>query len=105
MILYNVTMNVDNTVHEEWIGWMKNEYIPSLMNTGLFVEYKFLRMISEVGEEQIDTGTTYAVQYYLKNIEDFLNYIENFAPGLQQKILEKYGKQVLVFRTLLEVID
>ncbi|MEO8448027.1 MAG: DUF4286 family protein, partial [bacterium] len=28
MILYNVTVNVDDSVHDEWLEWMKTIHIP-----------------------------------------------------------------------------
>jgi len=103
MILYNVTLNVSNTIREEWFNWMLEEHIPEVLQTGLFVDYKFLKLLNEKGENPEDT--TYAVQYFLKDIQDFLLYADKYAPILQEKTKQKYGEQVLVFRTLLEVLN
>ena len=34
MILYNVTVNIDTDVEEDWIEWMKETHIPEVMKTG-----------------------------------------------------------------------
>ncbi len=102
-IIYNVTCSVENDIAEEWLVWMRKTHIPEVMQTGLFLSYKFLRVIGPVGEEIAES--TYAVQYVLPDIETFLNYTNNFAPALQAKTAQKYGERVLAFRTLLEVMD
>jgi hypothetical protein len=99
-IIYNVTSLVEHSIEQEWLDWMKNVHIPEVIQTGLFLEYKLLKLVSEESEG----GTSYAVQYLLHDIKDFLNYSENYAPALRQKSLDKYGEKVIAFRTLLEVI-
>jgi hypothetical protein len=37
-------------------------------------------------------------------MKDLHHYQVNFAPELQKKHLERYGKKVVAFRTLMEVI-
>ncbi|WP_026998496.1 DUF4286 family protein [Eisenibacter elegans] len=102
MILYNVTISIENDIHDEFIQWMLTEHIPEVMSTQLFVEYKLLRMLQ--AEEEAQGLTTYAVQYYLKGLEDFVQYSQHHAPELQAKTRQKYGERVLAFRTLLEVV-
>jgi hypothetical protein len=51
MILYNVTVNIDPEVHEDWLNWMKNTHIPDVLNTGMFIDNRFLRVLNtEEGE-------------------------------------------------------
>jgi hypothetical protein len=38
-------------------------------------------------------------------MEEYERYKQNFAPALQQKTKDKFGDQVLAFRSLLEVIN
>jgi hypothetical protein len=101
MIIYNVTVNVENDVKAEWLDWMKSTHIPDVMNTGMFTEYRICRLI---GDED-SGGVTYAVQYSCNNIQTYLQYQREFAPGLQVKTAEKYPNKLVAFRSLLEVID
>ncbi|TAE17630.1 MAG: DUF4286 family protein [Bacteroidetes bacterium] len=102
-IIYNVTNAVEEQIIPEWLEWMRRVHIPEVMQTGLFLEYKFLRVIGALGEE--DSGGTYAVQYVAESIEKFLDYAENHAPALRAKTQERYGERVMAFRTLLEMMD
>lgn len=102
MIVYNVTFNIEDSIRDEFLQWMKTSHIPSVMATGLFLEHKFLKLISNHGDS---VGTsTYAVQYYLKDLKDFLKYSDHFSPRFQQETIDKYGNQVIAFSTLLEEI-
>jgi hypothetical protein len=101
MILYNVTVNVAPDIHDEWLVWMKNEHIPEVLDTGLFVAHKMLKLLTETEND----GTTYAIQYFLNDISDFETYRNQYGPGLQAKSFQKFGDKMLAFRTLLEVME
>ncbi len=101
MILYNVTVNIEDDVHNEWLEWMKNEHIPEVMETGFFKEYKFLRIISRQPDE---TGMTYSIQYFAANYDDYHEYAQNHAPRLQEKTRQKFEGKFVAFRTLLETL-
>jgi hypothetical protein len=53
MIIYNVTVNVDNSVHDEWLDWMKSKHIPDVVATGCFTDGKIFRIL--VNEESGDS--------------------------------------------------
>lgn len=101
MIIYNVTVNVEEDIHTEWLDWMKTVHIPEVMATGLFIESKMLALISR---QEGETGFTYAIQYKTDSLEKYFNYRDEFGPSLQKKTLDKYGNKVLAFRTLMEEV-
>lgn len=101
MIIYNVTINIDNDVHTEWINYMKNTHIPDVMNTGYFLENKICKVLSTQDDE---TGHTYAIQYTCANMEDLEEYQKNHAPQLQKDHMSKFEGKFVSFRTLLEVV-
>jgi len=101
MILYNVTVNVEDAIHEDWIKWMREVHIPEVMNTGMFTEHKVLKILSLLPDEE---GTTYAFQYFCNSLADLEHYQQNFAPKLQQDHSKRYGDKVIAFRTILEII-
>jgi hypothetical protein len=100
MIIYNVTVNIDNTVHDEWLQWMKDVHIPDVMNTGMFTENRILKIL---GDEE-SGGTTYSIQYTCKSMNEFRQYEELFAPALRAEVNQKYKDKFVAFRTLLEVV-
>ena len=99
MILYNVTVNVDESISEEWLTWMKEVHIPDVFSTGLFIENRIARIHAE---EQ--GGISYSVQYLLKSWDDYNKYQREFAADLQKKHQLKYAQRCVAFRTVLEII-
>ncbi len=101
MILYNVTVNIDFDVEEEWKAWMKDIHIPEVMETGFFTANKFYKLLGEVPDAN---GSTYSIQYFAKDISSINTYLENHAPALMQKHLEKYRDKHVSFRTILQEV-
>lgn len=102
MILYNVTLNVDPLINEEWLIWMKEIHIPEVMATNKFISYSFYKIQNHNLE---DNSLNYSVQYHANTLEDFKDYETNYAPALKRKTIEKYGEKILAFRTILEKIN
>jgi len=101
MILYNVTVNVDPSVAEDWLTWMQTKHIPDVLNTGLFIENRLMRVLST----QEGEGNTFSVQYYLESMENYEMYRDLFSPALQKEHVDRYGSLCVAFRTLLESIS
>ncbi|MFK7953176.1 MAG: DUF4286 family protein [Ekhidna sp.] len=101
MILYNVTVNIDKDVENEWIIWMKDVHIPEVMETGYFTSYRMMKMLSESEDE---TGKTYAIQYTADSLDNLEEYLEKSAPKLQKQTIIKYGTKMAAFRSVLEEV-
>ena len=102
MILYNVTVQVEHSVVEDWLKWMREVHIPDVLKTKLFTEYKLCRLLND---EHSTYGVTYAVQYFLESSDDLDTYQKHYAPRLQADHYDRYGDKCLAFRTVLEVLE
>jgi hypothetical protein len=100
MIIYNVTVNIDNSVHDEWLEWMLRVHIPEVMITGMFIENRIYKVLTEEDAE----GTTYSIQYVCNSLKEYEQYRDIFAPALQAQHSNRYKDKFVAFRTLLEVI-
>jgi len=100
MYTYNVTISVDDSVHEAWVEWMRTEHIPEVLATGMFVDATLHEVLVEG-----DSGTTYAAQYRFCDPEDLQLYQQLHAPGLQAKSAARFGQKALAFRTLLRTVE
>ncbi|MBS1518140.1 MAG: DUF4286 family protein [Bacteroidetes bacterium] len=100
MILYNVTVSVEDSIHDEWLEWMKYKHIPDVIATGLFTEYKFFRIMPESPEEK-----TYSIQYFLNSMDDYKKYCDKYASDLQAEHTRKFRDKFVAFRTLLESVE
>lgn len=99
MILYNVTVNIDNDVREEWLRWMKEVHIPEVLKTGLFIDNRMFHVM--VNEEK---GTTYSIQYTLRSMDELHTYQRDHAPRLQKEHSDRYANKFVAFRTILEQV-
>jgi hypothetical protein len=99
MIIYNVTSNIDESIHKKWLEWIKH-HIPQVLATGHFTEAKFTKVLVKE-----DMGVTYSIQYRAKSREALEAYYKNDADRLRQDALKNFGDKVLSFRTELEIID
>ncbi|HZH65216.1 MAG TPA: DUF4286 family protein [Flavisolibacter sp.] len=101
MIIYNVTIKVEATIAEPWLRWLLNEHIPEVTGSGCFSSYKVVRLL-EVDDNE---GPTYAIQYWADAKADYNRYIENHAPAMRQKSIDKWGGRFIAFRSVMQVIE
>jgi len=101
MIIYNVTSNVEDGIHDAWMAWMMDSHVPKIMETGKFYKIKIVKVL---GDEQ-HGGTTYSVQYFAESREKLDEYYNQHSPSLRAEMRQKFGDSVLQFRTELEIIQ
>ena len=101
MIIYNVTTNIHESVHEKWMIWMQHKHLPEVLATGKFSSARMVRVLIE--EEM--GGTTYSVQYTTDSKATLEKYYLEDAPKLRDEALQLFGDKMLSFRTELELIS
>ena len=70
MVIYNVTANIDEGIHEQWLEWIQ-QHIPKVLSTGLFLKATFTKVLVE----ESMGGLTYSIQYLAPSkeaLESFL---------------------------------
>ena len=100
MIIYNVTINVDDSIHDQWLIWIK-AHIPKVLATGKFVN---ARLVKVLVDEELG-GTTYSVQYKAKSRENLEDYYKNHAERLRNEGYGLFADKMVAFRTELEILD
>lgn len=99
MYIYNVTINIDQSIHDSWLQWMQQEHIPAMLDTGKFSK----ALMTKVNVEEEMGGITYSVQYTTDSKATLEKYYAEDAPTLRAQSKPFEGKFV-AFRTELEVI-
>lgn len=99
MYIYNVTVNVEEVIHDIWLKWMTSQHIPAMLATGKFSKALMTRVVIE--EEM--GGKTYSVQYTTDSKETLEKYYLENAEELRAQSKAYEGK-IVTFRTELEVI-
>ena len=100
MYIYNVTLSIDKSIHDEWLKWIHN-HIPEVLATGKFISAKLTQVLIE---EEMD-GVTYSVQYTAKSREDLDSYYKEDANRLQADGMRRFADKVLAFRTELKIVN
>ncbi len=101
MYIYNVTLNIDETIHDQWMQWMKSKHIPDVLATGKFSAAKMCKVLVE--EEM--GGITYSIQYTTDSKTTLEAYYREDAPRLREDIMKLFAGKFVAFRTELEVVS
>ncbi len=100
MIVYNVTINILAEKESEFVKWMKQIYIPRVMETGFFFEHRFLRLL----QEQED-GINFAAQFHTETMEKMLQFDKIHARDIDDLLDSTFQTEYISFRSLLESIE
>ena len=100
MYIYNVTVNVEEDIHDQWLQWMRTTHIPEMIATGKFTHAKMLKVL--VTEET--GGITYSIQYLTDSKETLESYYAEDASRLRQDGMSRFAGKFVAFRTELEVV-
>lgn len=98
-ILYNVTVKVESSIHQEWLEWMTSVHIPDLMATGCFESFRLTRILGDDDEH----GVGFAIQYLASDMKGFETYQQTHAQRLQKEHSDRYHNKYVAFRTLMQI--
>ncbi len=101
MYIYNVTTNIEESAHEDWLRWMKDIHIPDVLATGKFLNAKMSKVLVE--EEM--GGITYSVQFTTVDKETLEKYYMEDAERLRQDASKLFAGKFVSFRTELEIVS
>ncbi|HBK83449.1 MAG TPA: DUF4286 domain-containing protein, partial [Flavobacterium sp.] len=99
MIIYNVTINIEQSIQEQWLQWMQNKHIADVLATGIFNNARLVKVLVDE-----DDGVTYSVQYFCDSKAKLNEYYKKYAHRLQQDAQALFGNKIIAFRTELEVL-
>jgi hypothetical protein len=100
MILYNVTIIIEESIHEPWLKWMQDVHIGQVMDTGCFASNRMLKVLDSPNE-----GITYCIQYVADSLEKYNEYKDKYAAQLQADFPPEFANKFVSFRTLMEFAD
>lgn len=99
-IIYNITINVDEQVHDKWLEWVRNVHIPQVIDTGCFERSRLLRIHAfEQG------GLTYAVQFEARDMESYNRFQSEFSKTIDLCLDPRFSGAAQTIKTVLEVVD
>jgi len=100
MYIYNVTINIEESIQEEWLNWMREKHIPEMLATGKFIKALMTQVM--VNEEM--GGFTYSVQYTSHSKDMLEKYYKEDANHLRNEAQKLFSNKFVAFRTELDII-
>jgi hypothetical protein len=101
MIIYNVTIKVEQSIADAWLQWLLSEHVPDVMGTGCFSSHKVVRLL-EVDDSE---GPTFAIQYNAESKADYNRYIQMHAEEMRKRSFDKWGNGFIAFRSVMQVVQ
>lgn len=98
MIIFNVTTIIEENIHQEFLHFMHQVYIPAVMASNKFEDAKLFRLT-----EPVNDGITYCAQYFANSREDLDTYREEYLPNLQEILVQQFPNKIVFFPSILEL--
>lgn len=100
MLIFNITFNVESRISEQWLKWMKTNFIPLALETKLPKEIKVMRLLNEKENED----RTYAFQFHFKSMEDFMQFEMQHRERISDRYQMLFRGKLVEFTTLLQEV-
>ncbi len=101
MIIFNTTYHVDQEVHDEYIKYIREVFIPNALASGFLYEARLVRIVAQHNEP----GTNYSLQFRVKNNDTLDLWLSMAGNQLNKDLVARFGNKVAGFVTLLEEVD
>ena len=101
MIIYNTTYHVDLTVEDNFVIWIKEVFIPSVLKQEVLKNPRFHKILSHVEPGQ----TNYALQWEVDSPATLHKWHMEHASFPATELAKIFDDKVLSFDTLMRVVE
>lgn len=100
MLVYNTTFQVDDDVHDNFLIWIKECYIPEVLKHGTLSAPRICRILSHR-----DEGSSYSLQWEVENSTLLHRWHLEQGARLNDELLKIFKDKVVGFPTLMEIVE
>ena len=101
MIVFNTTFHVEAALHEEFVNYMLEVYIPMSTRSGLLTSPRLARVFGQEGEE----GLSYAMEFTAADLMALEKWNSEESNRVVTPLLEKFKEKVAGFSTVMQTIS
>jgi len=101
MLIVNTTYQVSEDCQQDWINWVKAEYIPEVTKTDLMVYPRFFRLLVETEPGNV----SYALQFEVKDLDTLENWFQRYGTEMQTTMSNRFQEKVMGFTTMMETVE
>ena len=99
MFIYNITVLLEEPIGQEWLSWVKSNYIKTVMETGFFQSCQLLQVTDSPNE-----GLTYCLQFRTNEISLLQSYQNLYATQIESEHQFAFGNQLVTFSSTMQLI-
>jgi hypothetical protein len=101
MLIFNTTYLVADKMHGTWHKWLYEHYIPSMLESGYFDKPQVAKVLTNEQQE----GVSFSVQFHISTMDLLESWNEKYAQAFLADFTKRFGQEVLLFSTVLEIIE
>ena len=101
MIVFNTTFHIEEGIHEEFIEYMLQVFIPMSTKSGLLTSPRLARIF---GKED-DEGLSFAMEFEVADIIAMEKWNAEESNIVYAPLMERFKEKIIGFSTLMQTID
>ena len=100
MIIYNTTFHTHTSTEQDFLKWLREEYIPAAVRDGRLSEPRLTLVLNA---EESD-GRNYSLQFRADGLDALRDWYAEVGDDLLAALPSRFGDKVAGFTTLLEEV-
>lgn len=101
MIVLNTTFHIDEELHDEFVKYMLQKFIPMSIKGGILTSPRLARIF---GKEE-DEGFSFAMEFQVADIEQLEKWNREESGNVYDPLMEKFKEKVIGFSTVMQTIE
>lgn len=100
MLIYNTTFHTEDDVHNNFLIWLKESYIPEVEKNGVLKSPRLCRVLSHH-----DEGSAYSLQWEVENSAALHRWHMDQGVRFNDELTKMFKDKVVGFPTLMEIVE
>lgn len=101
MIVFNTTFHVEEDIHQEFVEYMLQHFIPMSTKSGLLTSPRLSRVF---GKEE-DEGLSFAMEFQVVDTFTLEQWNKEESGVIYAPLLEKFKEKMVGFSTVMQTIE
>jgi len=99
MLLFNVTVIIEEGSATDWLQWVQESHIPQLMDKECFVSHRLLKIVDSPNE-----GLSYCIQFIAEDEARHQTFLDLHEQLFIAEMYNRYPNKLVTFSTLMEFV-
>lgn len=102
MIVFNTTFHVEEEIHEEFVEYMLQHFIPMSTKSGLLTSPRLSRVF---GKEEEEAGHSFAMEFQTADLIALEQWNKEESGRVYAPLLERFKEKMVGFSTVMQTIE